>query len=260
MRKRIVAGNWKMNLTLREGINLTDELISTASNNSDFEKNSHIKYIIAPSFLHLTSLKEKFKDSIFDFAAQNIADKEKGAFTGEVAAAMLADAGINYTIVGHSERRMLYNETHEQLKNKVNLALLHQITPIFCCGEPIEIRNEKNEKDFVLRQLIESLFHLNEAEIIQTIIAYEPIWAIGTGQTATPEQAEAMHQFIRSKIAQNYSDEVAEKISILYGGSVNAQNADSLFIQKNVDGALVGGSSLIAKDFFQIMKAITKIK
>jgi triosephosphate isomerase (TIM) len=256
MRKRIVAGNWKMNLTISEGIKLVDELKRLTSNTSDFSKKERVQYIIAPSFLHLLPLKEICRNSIFNLASQNISDKEKGAYTGEVSAAMLSSIEIDCTIIGHSERRMLYHETNEQIKNKINLALSNALTPIFCCGEPLEIRKDKNEKDFVLRQLNESLFHLTDTQMSKIIIAYEPIWAIGTGQTATAEQAEEMHAFIRNKIAQNYTDELAESMTILYGGSVNAGNADALFSQPNVDGALVGGASLVAKDFFQIMKAV----
>ncbi len=254
MRQRIVAGNWKMNLTVKEGLKLAEDLQKLLSSNTIYY--SDTTFILAPSFLHLLSLKEISDRSVFVLAAQNISDKEKGAFTGEVSAAMLASAEIKYAIIGHSERRLLFHESNEMLKSKINLAIANQISPIFCCGEPLDVRENNTEMDFVLRQLDESLFHLEEAQIKNVIIAYEPIWAIGTGQTATPEQAEEMHRFIRTKVEQKYSPETAEAISILYGGSVNPKTANSLFSQQNIDGALVGGASLVAEDFFKIMMDI----
>jgi triosephosphate isomerase len=192
----------------------------------------------------------------YAIAAQNCSNKKSGAYTGEVSVEMLQSIGINHCIVGHSERREYYHETNQILKEKVDLCLAQDITPIFCCGEALEIREQNGQNQFVQQQLEESLFHLSESQIKSIVIAYEPIWAIGTGKTATAEQAQQMHQFVRSVLAGKWGDDVAQDITILYGGSVKASNAKELFGSPDVDGGLVGGASLNAAEFIQIIKAL----
>jgi triosephosphate isomerase len=194
----------------------------------------------------------------YDIAAQNCNDKAKGAYTGEISAEMLHSIGIKYCVIGHSERREYYFETNKLLAEKVNICLQNEITPIFCCGEALRIREELSQNRFVQQQLEESLFHLTSDQIRSVIIAYEPIWAIGTGKTATTEQAQEMHHHLRSVLAGKYGKEVADDITILYGGSVKANNAKELFSSPDVDGGLVGGASLIANEFIEIIKALKK--
>ena len=192
----------------------------------------------------------------FHIAAQNCSDKKSGAYTGEVSVEMLHSIGVKFCIVGHSERREYFNETNKMQADKVILCLENDITPIFCCGEALTIREENRQNEFVQTQLEESLFHLSEEEIKKVIIAYEPIWAIGTGKTATAQQAQELHAFIRSVLAKKYGDAVADEISILYGGSVKGNNAAELFGSPDVDGGLVGGASLMAQDFIEIIKSL----
>ena len=194
----------------------------------------------------------------FDIAAQNCSDKKNGAYTGEVSAEMLSSVHINYCVIGHSERREYYFETNKMLAEKLNICLQHGITPIFCCGEPLRIREEGNQNHYVQQQLQESLFHLSAEQVQSVVIAYEPIWAIGTGKTATTEQAQEMHMHLRSLLAEKYGRAIADEISILYGGSVKAGNAKELFGSPDVDGGLVGGASLVANDFVEIIKALKK--
>jgi triosephosphate isomerase (TIM) len=194
----------------------------------------------------------------YEIAAQNCNDKKSGAYTGEVSAEMLHSIGVKYCILGHSERREYYFETNKLLADKLNICLQNNITPIFCCGEPLRIREENNQDHFVQQQLEESLFHLTEEQARTVIIAYEPIWAIGTGKTATTGQAQEMHKHLRSVLATKYGQETADEVPILYGGSVKANNASELFSCPDVDGGLVGGASLIAKDFVEIIKALKK--
>lgn len=247
MRKRLIIANWKMNLSVAQGVELAKEILSKLG------KRPLSEIVIAPTFLHITELQKVLQNSAIEVAAQNMSNKEKGAFTGEISAIMLADLGVKKVLIGHSERRSLYGDTNAILKEKINVAIENNLTPVFCCGEPLEIRDKNGQNQYVLSQLEESIFHLSESDFRKVIIAYEPIWAIGTGVTASAEQAQEMHLFIRNCIAQKYSQETANVISILYGGSVNADNAVQLFAQPDVDGGLVGGASLKADEFVRII-------
>ncbi len=250
MRKNIVAGNWKMNKTLQEGIalatELKDALVGTTPN---------CDVVIGTPFIHLATVVETVKKSPIKVAAQNCADKESGAYTGEVSASMIKSTGVNYVILGHSERRTYYGETFEILRNKVLLALKNELTPIFCIGELKEEREANKQNEVVKAQLEGSVFNLSATDFGKIVIAYEPVWAIGTGLTATSEQAQEIHAFIRSLIADKYGKEVADSTSILYGGSCNAGNAAELFSKPDVDGGLIGGASLKAVDFKAIISA-----
>jgi triosephosphate isomerase (TIM) len=254
MRKQIAAANWKMNLTIQQGETLLNDVLGAS-----IELTSNQQAIFAVPFPYLLTAKEKIagRNNYF-VAAQNCYDKKSGAFTGEVSVEMLQSIGIQYCVLGHSERREYFNESNKMLADKVNLCLQYGITPIFCCGEPLPVREQNGQNEFVKVQLEESLFHLSSEEITKIVIAYEPIWAIGTGKTATTEQAQEMHQFLRSVFADKYGKEVADSISILYGGSVKANNAVELFASPDVDGGLVGGASLVANEFVQIIKALKK--
>ena len=246
MRKKIVAANWKMNKTLQEGITLVTSIISGSDNTNV------LKIIFPPSLFitELSALLQGYTD--FFTGAQNCYHNESGAFTGEISAKAIASCGASHVIIGHSERRQYFNETAEQLKQKVILALKNKLTPIYCVGEKLNERQTNHYFTAIKNQLQEVLFHLNENEIIKTIIAYEPVWAIGTGLTASPEQAQEMHSFIRLALAEKYGNDTANQISILYGGSCNSQNAKQLFSCEDVDGGLIGGASLEAEDFLQI--------
>jgi triosephosphate isomerase len=252
MRKQIAAANWKMNLTFQQGEKLLDDILGADIALTD---NQQVMFAVPYPYLLMTR-SEVGEEHNYEVAAQNCYHKKSGAFTGEVSVEMLHSMGINYCIVGHSERREYFNETNAMLADKVNLCLDHFITPIFCCGEPLQIREAGTQNDFVSVQLKESLFHLATKEIKGIIIAYEPIWAIGTGKTATTEQAQEMHAFLRSVLAAQYGAGVADQISILYGGSVKANKAKELFGCADVDGGLVGGASLVAADFIEIIKAL----
>jgi triosephosphate isomerase len=252
MRKQIAAANWKMNLTFKQAENLIDEILD-----AEIRLPVHQLALFAVPFPYLIMTKSEVgeEDNYF-IAAQNCHHKKAGAFTGEVSAEMLHSIGINYCIVGHSERRELFNESNSVLAEKINLCFENYITPIFCCGEPLAIREAGTQNDFVVVQLKESLFHLHAEKAKNLIIAYEPIWAIGTGKTATTEQAQEMHNFIRSELAKQYGEAVANEIPILYGGSVKSNNAKEIFSCPDVDGGLVGGASLVAADFVAIIKAL----
>ena len=250
MRKNIVAGNWKMNKTLQEGVALATELkekLASAKPNCDV--------IIGTPFIHLATVSELLEGSIIKVSAENCADKESGAYTGEVSAAMVKSTGAEYCIIGHSERRSYYGETFEILKEKVLLALKNGLKPIFCIGEKKEERESGKQNDVVKAQLEGSLFNLSAEEFSNIVLAYEPVWAIGTGLTATSDQAEDMHAYIRSLITGKYGNEVAENTTILYGGSCNPKNAAELFSKPDVDGGLIGGASLKADDFKAIIDA-----
>ncbi|HNJ59184.1 MAG TPA: triose-phosphate isomerase [Chitinophagaceae bacterium] len=252
MRKQIAAANWKMNCTLQQAEELLTKL-STATVNTTENKIS----IIGVPAPYLLLAKDKLKNKAnFYIAAQNCYTKKSGAFTGEISAEMLHSMQITHVIIGHSERREYFNESNTTLAEKVNIALEYALTPIFCCGEALEIREANNQNSFVENQLKESLFHLSVEQILQVVIAYEPIWAIGTGKTASNEQAQEMHQHIRNVLANKYGKEIAEQISILYGGSVKGSNAADLFAQNDVDGGLVGGASLNAEEFTTIINAL----
>ena len=248
MRKKMVAGNWKMNKNLQEGMALATELKNTILNPT-------CDVVIGTPFIHLASVAELLKDSPIKVAAENCADKEKGAYTGEVSAEMVASTGATYCILGHSERRAYYHETYEILKEKVLLALANNLAPIFCIGEVKEERESGIQNDVVKVQLEGSVFNLSPEDFGKIVLAYEPVWAIGTGLTATPQQAQEMHAYIRSLIVEKYGEEVADNTTILYGGSCNAKNAAELFANPDVDGGLIGGASLKAEDFAAIIAA-----
>ncbi|MDR0421915.1 MAG: triose-phosphate isomerase [Proteiniphilum sp.] len=250
MRKNIVAGNWKMNKSLQEGIALAREL-----NEALKGKTVHCKVIIGTPYIHLSSAVSSVDTDRIGVAAQNCADKESGAYTGEVSASMIASTGARYVILGHSERRAYYHETPEILKEKVKLALTAGLTPIFCIGEVLEERESGKHFDTVKSQIEASLFDLSPEDFAKLILAYEPVWAIGTGRTASPAQAQEMHAFIRRTLAAKYGEEIADNTSILYGGSANAGNAKELFSNPDVDGGLIGGASLSADKFMPIIEA-----
>lgn len=254
MRKQIAAANWKMNLTLEAGEKLMDEIMA-----SSFDLNDNHVAIFAVPFPYLMNIKNKISGAKnFYTSAQNCGAEKSGAYTGEVSAEMLSSINIPYVIIGHSERREYYHETNEILAKKLNLALENNIKPIFCCGEPLKIREAETQNAFIETQLKEGIFHLSDAQVKGFVIAYEPIWAIGTGRTATTEQAQDMHAHIRKLLADKYGKENAESISILYGGSVKAANAKEIFSQQDVDGGLVGGASLVAADFTAIINSLKK--
>lgn len=246
MRRKIVAGNWKMNKNLQQGLELIDQIIESSSSENI------LKIIVCP-FIHITSAVEKIKGkNDFAIGAQNCHQFENGAYTGEVSAEMISSTGAKYVIIGHSERRQYFNETNPILIQKLNVALSGNLIPIFCIGENLDDRNAKLHLEVVKQQMKETLFHLSASDFAKVIIAYEPVWAIGTGVTATSHQAQGMHNFIRSEINKKYGKEISENTSILYGGSCNAENAKELFSCLDVDGGLVGGASLKAKDFIAI--------
>ncbi|MBK6383778.1 MAG: triose-phosphate isomerase [Chitinophagaceae bacterium] len=252
MRKQIAAANWKMNCTFQQGEKLLDEILGAEIPLAD-----HQLTIFAVPFPYLLMTRSEVEEEWnYNVAAQNCHHKKSGAYTGEVSAEMLHSMNIRYCVVGHSERREYNQETNAMLADKVNLCFENFITPIFCCGEPLNIREAGTQNDFVSAQLKESLFHLSADKIKTIIIAYEPIWAIGTGKTATTEQAQEIHQYLRSVLAAQYGDVVANEIPILYGGSVKANNAKELFSCPDVDGGLVGGASLVAAEFIEIIKAL----
>ena len=249
MRKKIVAGNWKMNKSWPEAQALVHALI---------EKKALIpagvQVIIAPPAPYLQPLSVTAAPAIA-VAAQNCSQHDSGAYTGEISSSMLASMQVNFCIIGHSERRQFYGESNEIIRTKVDACLRNAITPIFCCGELLAERNAGEHFNTVAAQVKDALFHLSAEEVSKVVIAYEPVWAIGTGVTASNEQAEEMHAFIRAFVAENYNGQLADSISILYGGSVNAANAKALFACPNVDGGLVGGASLKADDFMTIIQA-----
>ena len=248
MAKKIVAGNWKMNKNLQEGVALAKEL-------TEVVKNPNCGVIICTPFIHLASVAEIVKGSAIELGAENCADKASGAFTGEVSAEMVKSTGAQYVILGHSERREYYNETPEILKEKVQLALANGLKVIFCIGESLAEREANKQNEVVKAELAGSVFHLSAEQWKNIIIAYEPIWAIGTGKTATAEQAEEIHAYIRSCVAEVYGAQVADDTTILYGGSCKASNAPELFAKPDIDGGLIGGASLKAADFKGIIDA-----
>lgn len=252
MRKHIVAGNWKMNLTFSEADELLDELMSELE---QVELSRDTQVIVCPPFPYLEMTSDYANDSYFLVGAQNVSDQEKGAYTGEVSAEMLESCEIDYCIVGHSERRAYYGETDALVAAKVDRLLAHGLKPIVCVGEVLAEREANRQFDVVKTQVEGGLFHLTEEQIKQVIIAYEPVWAIGTGKTATPEQAQEIHAYIRGLLAEKYGQAVADDISILYGGSCKPTNAKELFAKPDIDGGLIGGASLKAKDFMGIVTA-----
>lgn len=251
MRTKIVAGNWKMNKSFEDAEELIDQIADQLDEVSPITP----VVVLCPPYLYLEMATDIATEGYFKVGAQNVSENEDGAFTGEVSASMLASMEVEYCIIGHSERRKYFNETNEQLKKKVDIALKYDIKPIFCCGEVIEERNQNIHFDVVKKQLNESLFHLPAEKFENSVIAYEPVWAIGTGLTAAPEQAQEMHAFIRGLIVEKYGKEVANSTTILYGGSCNGKNAATLFAQPDVDGGLIGGASLKADEFVTIIQS-----
>jgi triosephosphate isomerase len=252
MRKQIAAANWKMNLTFQQAEKLLDDILGAGIKLKDDQQ-----AIFAVPFPYLLMTRSEVEEERnYHVAAQNCYHRKNGAFTGEVSAEMLHSMAVNYCIVGHSERREYFHETNLVLADKINLCLENFITPIFCCGESLTIRESDTQNQFVEMQLRESLFHLSATAVENIIIAYEPVWAIGTGKTATTAQAQEMHAHLRSILAGQYGSPVADKIPILYGGSVKANNARELFGCADVDGGLVGGASLAAADFIEIIQAL----
>lgn len=249
MRAKIVAGNWKMNKTLDEGKQLIKDLLGLL-----YDQHTQNPVIIAPPFVHLGMVKDLVSNTKGLFVAgQNCHQETNGAFTGEVSADMLVSVGAKYVILGHSERRQHYGETDEVVSAKVKAAIEAGLTVIWCCGEPLEIREQEQQNSYVKKQLEASILSLSEATLNQVVIAYEPIWAIGTGKTATPQQAQDMHAYIRQQLAEKFGADTANEISILYGGSCKPGNAKELFSQPDVDGGLIGGASLNAEDFHAII-------
>ncbi len=251
MRRKIVAGNWKMNKTFEEGKELTDEIIDRARKLSDDKE-----VILIPPYIHLAALQRLTNGYRIKVGAQNCHTESAGAYTGEISAAMLKSVGVEYCLVGHSERRTYNAESDEELYGKIEALLSEKIHPIFCCGEQLEDRKQEHHFEKVGQQLT-PLWKLSQQEFEQVVIAYEPVWAIGTGETATSNQAQEMHAYIRKQIENHFDAEVAENTSILYGGSCKANNAEELFSKKDVDGGLIGGASLIADDFVGIINALT---
>lgn len=252
MRKKIVAGNWKMNLTLAQGEQLINDILQAGLRLQEGQE-----VVIATPFPYLLKAKSLLKNNPgFYLGAQNCYSEKSGAYTGEVSAEMLQSVGVDYVILGHSERREYFQESNAMLAKKIDLALANGLKPIFCCGEPLEIRKAETQNDYVARQLEESLYHLSAEQLKQVVIAYEPIWAIGTGLTASAAQAQDMHAFIRAQIAAKYGREAALHISILYGGSAKPSNAAELFAGPDVDGGLIGGASLVAADFAAIIEKL----
>lgn len=250
MRKNIVAGNWKMNLNRADGISLVEDVLERLS------LDNNIEVVFAPSFTDLYKVVSMCTERLNVFAAsQDCSSSEKGAFTGEVSAEMIASCGAKYVILGHSERRVNFNETNELLKSKIRQVLTKELEVIFCCGESLEQRKTGLHFEWIKSQISESLFHLSVEEFAKIVIAYEPIWAIGTGVTATSEQAQEVHHFIRNIIKEEYGDDMSQKTSILYGGSCNPSNAVDLFCQQDIDGGLIGGAALSADDFVTIINS-----
>ncbi|PRY96030.1 triose-phosphate isomerase [Marinilabilia salmonicolor] len=250
MRQNIVAGNWKMNKNLQEGVELAKELQNILSANKP-----NCRVVIGTPFIHLTEVCKTVDQDLIGVSAQNCADQESGAYTGEVSAEMVKSTGARYVILGHSERRAYYGEDNAILKTKTDLALKNELTPIFCIGEVLEEREADKHFEVVKSQIEEALFHLSADDFKKIVLAYEPVWAIGTGKTASPDQAQEMHAFIRKTLADKYGKEVADETSILYGGSCKPSNAKELFANPDVDGGLIGGASLKAEDFQGIIAA-----
>jgi len=252
MRKQIAAANWKMNLNQQEAKDLLANILDKLPKLAD---NQQVVFSVPAIYISNTVQQIQGISNVF-VAAQNCHQNTNGAFTGEISAPMYSSVGVNHIVIGHSERREYFAESDALLAEKVNAVLANNSTPIFCCGEPLAIREAGTQNAFVETQLINSLFHLSPEQLLKVVIAYEPIWAIGTGKTASSAQAQEIHAFIRSVLATKYGADVANQISILYGGSVKAANAVELFSQPDVDGGLVGGASLIATEFTAIINAL----
>jgi len=252
MRKNIVAGNWKMNLNFEEGQKLTSEIVNMIRD----ENIKDVSVVLNPPYVHLHPVKKLIGNTAGLFlGAQNCSDKTSGAYTGEISASMLASFGSTFVIIGHSERREYFKEDSALLTGKLTQALENGLTPIFCCGESLDIREAGTHEDYVKKQLTESLFGLSATDFAKIVIAYEPIWAIGTGKTASSDQAQEMHGAIRTHLASKYGQAAADEISILYGGSCNPGNAKEIFSKPDVDGGLIGGASLKSRDFLDIINS-----
>ena len=253
MRKYIVAGNWKMNTTPAEGVKLASEINSKLADKSLAEISC---VVIAPPYTHLSEVSKVIDPDRVCLAAQNCASEEKGAYTGEIAIGMLKEIGVKAVIIGHSERRAYYHEDDELLNRKVKLVLNNDLKPIFCCGEVLSERQSENHFNVVKTQVEKALFDLTPDQFGKVVIAYEPVWAIGTGVVATPAQAQEMHAYIRKIITEKYGTEIAQDTTILYGGSCKPSNAEELFANEDVDGGLIGGASLKAEDFMGIIDGV----
>lgn len=249
MRKKIVAGNWKMNMDYSEGLSLCSEIVNMVR---DEKMGAQIAIICAP-YIHLNSLVQ-LSAGVVKIGAQNCHQNESGAFTGEISAKMVKSVGCEYVIIGHSERRQYFAETDELLNEKTVIALQNNLTPLFCIGETLDERNNGSYFEVLERQLDHGVFSLGADDFAKLVLAYEPVWAIGTGLTASPAQAQEIHSFIRTKIANKYGRAIADQTSILYGGSCNPKNAAELFAQQDIDGGLIGGASLKSRDFVDIIK------
>ena len=250
MRKKIVAGNWKMHKNAEQTEDLLNELIAKMPTDID------VQVIVAPTFVNLASAVDHLEFTNIDVAAQNVHQAESGAFTGEISADMLKSVGVNTVILGHSERRAIFHETDALIANKVDTALEHDMTVIFCFGEELKDRQTKNHFNIVENQLKDGIFHIEAKDWENVVLAYEPVWAIGTGETASPEQAQEMHEFIRQTVRTAFGNEIADTVSILYGGSVKPDNAKEIFSKPDVDGGLIGGAALKADDFVAIVNAL----
>lgn len=250
MRKKIVAGNWKMHKNAEQTEDLLNELIAKIPTETT------VQVIVAPTFVNLASAVDHLEFTNIEVAAQNVHQAESGAFTGEISADMLKSVGVDTVILGHSERRAIFHETDALIANKVNTALEHDMRVIFCFGEELKDRQSKNHFNVVENQLRDGLFHIETKDWENIVLAYEPVWAIGTGETASPEQAQEMHEFIRETVRKAFGSDVAENVSILYGGSVKPDNAKEIFSKPDVDGGLIGGAALKADDFVAIVNAL----
>ena len=248
MRTPIIAGNWKLNKTIPEAVALTTELKDLVADSTGVE------IVVAPPFTALDAVNKVIQDSNIQLAAQDVYSEDSGAFTGEVSASMLKDAGCDYVIIGHSERRQFFNETNESVNQKVKAALSHDLKPIICVGEQLDDREAGRTEHIIQDHVTGGIANFSADELLSCVVAYEPVWAIGTGKTATPDQAQEVHSFIRALLKEEYSDEIASQVRIQYGGSVKPENAAELMAQPDVDGALVGGASLQAESFAQIVK------
>jgi triosephosphate isomerase (TIM) len=253
MRKKIIAGNWKMNKNLEEGMALASEVVNMVKD----EYQGSAQVVLIPPFTHIATVSKIISDAGNVFSgAQNCSNHVSGAYTGEISTEMLKSAGATYVIIGHSERRQYFGEHNDWLAKKVDAVLGTGLNPIYCCGETLEERESNVHFGILATQIKEGLFHLNEAQISEVVIAYEPVWAIGTGKTATTAQAQEVHAFIRSLISEKFGSNIANNITIQYGGSVKADNAQELFSAPDIDGALVGGAALQSRSFVDIIKAM----
>lgn len=248
MRKKIVAGNWKMNTSLKEGAELAKALVENFTLNN-------VELIVAPPFTHLDAVSKELKSSPIKLSSQNMAKENLGAYTGEVSGEMLKDLNVEYAIIGHSERRMYYGETNEILFAKTQKAIDLDIQPIFCVGENLEQRESGIYFEVIKEQLEKGLFAISKQDFPKVVVAYEPVWAIGTGKTASKEQAQEIHSFIRQMVSEKYGEKIADNLSLLYGGSCKPGNAKELFSQPDIDGGLIGGAALISEDFIAIAQS-----